>query len=208
MNQTDALIEQLARRGGQATGNKRLAFALPLLAAALAGALSLLILLGAPFAAAASTSMAPLLGKWVFCLSLTAAALAALYTLAHPGRRSDMPLLIALVPLAVLTMLGALEFTGGLGRFPGATWRTCLAAMTMIGSLGFVAAIYATRLLAPVKLRRAGFAAGLFGGGLAATVYAPFCPEHGTVYLLVFYGGPIMALAAFGWLTGPRLLRW
>ena len=50
--------------------------------------------------------------------------------------------------------------------------------------------------------------AGLFGGGLAACAYVPFCGELGAIHLLVFYGGPIIGLAVLGWLLGPPLLRW
>jgi len=208
MNSTDALIDQLARRATRPSGNKRLAFALPLGAAALACALALLILLGPPFAAVADHGWGPVLRKWLFGFSLTGAAVAALYSLAHPGRRSSVLLLIAVTPLAVVGGLAMIEVTGGRGGFPGETWRQCVLAIGLCGTLGMAASAYALRLLAPVRLRRAGFATGLFGGGLAACAYAPFCPELGAMHMLVFYGGPIAILASFGWLIGPRLLRW
>lgn len=208
MNQTDILIEQLASRGTRPSGDKRFAFALPLVAAAAASVLALVILLGAPFASVATYGWMGLLSKWLFTVALTGGAVVALYTLAHPGRRSSILLLLAMAPLAVVAGLAMLEFTGGLGGFPGATWRECLLAMVVLGALGMAAAIYAVRLLAPVRLRRAGFAAGLFGGGMAAAAYAPFCAQPGAIYVLVFYCGPIAALAAFGWLAGPKLLRW
>ena len=208
MNQTDLLIDQLASRGARPSGHKRLAFALPLAAAALVSVVALAVLLDTAFASVALHGWMPLLSKWVFTFTITAGALAALYALAHPGRRSSVLLLTALAPLAAICGLAMLEFTDGLRGFPGATWQQCLLAIGTLGTLGMASAIYAARLLAPVRLRRAGFAAGLFGGGLAASAYAPFCTEPGAAYLLVFYCGPIMALAAFGWLAGPKLLRW
>jgi len=208
MKQTDILIDQLARSGARPSGNKRLAFSVPLVAAAMASVVALTVLLDTPFQSVAIHGWVPLISKWVFTFAITIAALSALYALAHPGRRSSIYLLTALAPLAAIAGLAMLEFTGGLRGFPGATWRQCLMAMGTLGTLGMASAIYALRVLAPVRLRRAGFAAGLFGGGLAASAYAPFCTEPGAIYLLVFYCGPIMALALFGWLTGPKLLRW
>ena len=41
-----------------------------------------------------------------------------------------------------------------------------------------------------------------------ATAYAPFCPEHGAGFFILFYCGPTALLAGLGWLAGPRLLRW
>ena len=146
--------------------------------------------------------------KWLFCFTLTGGALVAMYTLAHPGRRSSVLLLAALAPLAMVAGLAMIEFTGGLGGFPGPGWERCVLAVGLLGALGMAASVYALRLLAPVRLRRAGFAAGLFGGGLAACAYVPFCGELGAIHLLVFYGGPIIGLAVLGWLLGPPLLRW
>ena len=208
MNSTDALIEQLAGRAGQPSRSKRLAFYLPLAAAALVSVIALLALLGPPFASVAENGWAPMLRKWLFCFTLTGGALVAMYALAHPGRRSSVLLLAALAPLAMVAGLALIEFTGGLGEFPGPGWERCVLAVGLLGALGMAASVYALRLLAPVRLRRAGFAAGLFGGGLAACAYVPFCGEMGAIHLLVFYGGPISALAVLGWLLGPRILRW
>lgn len=204
MKATNDLIERLAKRSLRPAGNNRLAFALPLAAAALANIGALMILLGLPVAVGSGA----VLSKWAFSLPLTAGAIASLYALAHPGRRSSMLLTLTVSPLLGVAGLAMLEFTGGMGAFPGATWQRTLLAIILLGGLNFVAAIYAARLLAPVRLRRAGMAAGLVSGGMAASAYAPFCHEPGAVYLLVFFGGPIMVLAAFGWLGGPRLLRW
>ena len=180
MTRTDALINELAQNAARPAGSKRLAFYLPLAAAALVSVVALLVLLGAPFASVAENGWGPMLRKWLFCFTLTGGALVAMYTLAHPGRRSSVLLLAALAPLAMVAGLAMIEFTGGLGGFPGPGWERCVLAVGLLGALGMAASVYALRLLAPVRLRRAGFAAGLFGGGLAV----------------------------LGWLLGPPLLRW
>jgi hypothetical protein len=204
MNATGDLIDRLAARTPRASGDKRLAFALPLAAAALASIAAMAALLGAPFA----SGLHPALAKWAFSLPLTAGAIASLYALAHPGRRSSLLLTLTLAPFAAVAVLAMLESTGGLGDFPGADWQRGPVAILVLGGLGFAAAIYVTRLFAPVRLHRTGAAAGLVGGGIAASAYAPFCQHSGAVYLLVFFAVPIAALAALGWLAGPRLLRW
>lgn len=66
----------------------------------------------------------------------------------------------------------------------------------------------ATRWLAPTELRKAGAVAGIFGGSVAMSAYAPFCPELGMLFMTAFYILPILVMAGIGWLTGPKLLRW
>jgi hypothetical protein len=202
MNQTDALIEYLAARGGKVAANKRLAFAMPLVSAALACLIALIVLQWPPLAGKL------LIVKWAMTLPVTGFAIATLYMLSHPGRRSSLLLMLALAPMGVAGALGILELTGGLKGFPGPGWPRPLVALGLLGTVAFAAAIYAVRPFAPVRLRHAGCAAGLAGGGIAASAYAPFCTEPGALWLLVFYVLPIMGLAAFGWLAGPRLLRW
>ena len=50
--------------------------------------------------------------------------------------------------------------------------------------------------------------AGLFGGALSMTAYAPFCPELGMTFMTLYYCLPILVMAGIGWMFGPRLLRW
>ena len=64
------------------------------------------------------------------------------------------------------------------------------------------------RGLAPTRPVRAGAAAGLLAGALAATAYTLHCPESQAPFLAVWYLLGILAPAAAGALVGPRLLRW
>lgn len=208
MDRTQNLIDKLSTRTPTMPGSKWLAFAMPLVSAALAGVLSLMILLGLPFQPVAENGWGPVLGKLMLLLPMLIAAVASLWALAIPARRSSLILLLALVPLGLMVAGALLEFTGRRHAFPGETWLQCLLAMILIGAIGMTAAIYSLRLMAPVRQRRAGAASGLFGGALAGCAYSPFCPELGAAYMLAFYGAPIAALAAIGWATGPRLLRW
>ena len=181
---------------------------MPIALVALASFAALLMLLGAPFQAAALVGASPFVVKGVFSAILVIGGGFALYTLSHPGRRAGGPLLLLAVLFALVFAAAGLELLAPASTFSGTTWQRCLLAMSVISPLAFAAAIYAARQLAPTSQHQAGLAAGLLGGGLAAGAYAPFCPETGALYLLVFYCLPILAMAAIGWLAGPRLLRW
>lgn len=53
-----------------------------------------------------------------------------------------------------------------------------------------------------------GFVAGLSAGALAATAYALHCDRDNSLFIMVYYGLPILALAVFGGLMGRKFLKW
>ncbi len=53
-----------------------------------------------------------------------------------------------------------------------------------------------------------GVLAGFNVGCLAATAYALHCNKDGILYILVFYGIPILALTVFGNFLSKKLLQW
>lgn len=208
MNTTDDLIAKLAAEPARPARARALAFGVPLAAAVALGFVLLIFVLGDPFADVTRRGAGPLAAKWAFSGLLMCSCAAALYQLGHPDRRAGWLLAVPVLPFAVFALLAVAELVGVMAPFPGATWATCLMAMAVLSPLGFGAAVLALRSLAPVHQDEAGFVAGLFGGALAATAYAPFCPESGAIYYLVFYGLPMLTMAGLGWLLGPRVLRW
>lgn len=153
---------------------------------------------------------------WVkvgFVASIAAVALPANLRLARPGARlGALPALLAAIVVA-MWMLAAVV----LARAPGGervalvlgeTWRVCPLAIAGLALPGFVAFLWAMRGLAPTRPVRAGAAAGLLAGALAATAYTLHCPESQAPFLAVWYLLGILAPAAAGALVGPRLLRW
>lgn len=208
MTNIDSILDQLASEGGLPQSGHRLRFAVPLIGViALCCAAAALVLDGA-FATVATDGSGPIIAKWGFSLALMFIAPFALWTLGRPGRRSGWTLAALSVPFVLVLGLLALDLSLSTQPFPGETWRQCLAAMSVLSPLGFGGAVFAMRALAPTNLRRAGLVAGLFGGAVAMTAYAPFCPERGMLYLAVFYCLPILTMAGIGWLAGPKLLRW
>jgi hypothetical protein len=53
-----------------------------------------------------------------------------------------------------------------------------------------------------------GAVAGLFAGALGAVLYATHCPDDSPLFVAVWYGLAIAAVALIGALAGRRLLRW
>lgn len=208
MTDTDSLIDQLASRGAAPPANALARFAAPMLAAVAVCALGVMLALDGAFAATQQNGVNGIVIKWGFSLALLALSAFALWAMGKPGRRTGGAMAALAVPFVLVAALLVLDLLVAEPHFPGETWRQCLIAMGTMSPIAFVGAILATRWLAPTNLRRAGLAAGLFGGAVAMTAYAPYCTEHGMLYMAVFYCLPILAMAGFGWLLGPRLLRW
>jgi hypothetical protein len=68
--------------------------------------------------------------------------------------------------------------------------------------------LWVLRQLAPTRPMLAGFAAGAFSGGVAATVYGLHCPEATFVFVGVWYTLGLVASGLIGALIGRFALRW
>ena len=208
MSDIDDLLDRLSADGAAPATRHRLRFAWPLLAAIVVCAIGVSFVLDGAFASVPRDGIGPMAVKWGFSLALLLLSAVALWVLGKPGRRSRMAMALLTLPFVPVAALLAFELSIAGPLIYGATWAQCLAAMGIMSPLAFAGAMVAMRALAPTDLRRAGMVAGLFGGAVAMTAYAPFCPEHGMSYMVVFYCLPIAAMAAIGYALGPRLLRW
>lgn len=208
MTDTDSLIDQLAKAGAMPPEGALMRFILPLLVGAALCLTGTSLVLDGAFGSTATNGFSALIVKWGFSLAVLLSSAFALWAMGKPGRRTSGALYALSVPFVLVAALLVLDLLVGNSPFPGETWRTCLAAMAMMSPIAFASAIMAARWLAPTKLHQAGAAAGLFGGAVAMTAYSPYCPEHGMLYMAVFYCLPMLAMAGLGWLLGPRLLRW
>jgi len=208
MTNTDSILDELASEGALPAAGHSLRFVTPLLVALVVCTGIAAAVLDGAFADWESTGPGPISVKWGFSLALVLMAPIALWTLGRPGRKSTWTVAILSIPFLLVLGLLALDLSMNAASFPGETWQQCLTAMAILSPLAFGGAIIAMRALAPTNLKRAGLVAGLFGGGVAMTAYAPFCPERGMLYMAVFYCLPILTMAGLGWLAGPKLLRW
>ncbi|MGB3167633.1 MAG: DUF1109 domain-containing protein [Alteraurantiacibacter sp.] len=208
MTNLDTLLDDLSADAAQPVGDHRLRFGWPLLTVAALCGIGVTMALDGAFATIARDGTGPMAIKWGFSLSLLALAVSTLIVFGKPGRPWRVAMWVVAVPFVPILALLVLETIIAGPRVYGDTWVQCLTAMLVMSPIAFAGAIFATRALAPVNLRRAGLVAGLFGGAVAMTAYSPFCPERGMGYVAVFYILPILAMAGVGWLAGPKLLRW
>ena len=90
----------------------------------------------------------------------------------------------------------------------GPSWWSCSGSVLLLALPALAAALWALRGLAPIRLRAAGFAAGLFAGSLGAFGYALSCPEPSVAFVAVWYSIGIAATGLLGASLGSRVLRW
>lgn len=148
-----------------------------------------------------------------FTLGLAGAGASFLVSCARPGDAGRKPLVvIGLLFFAVLSAgLLALALTHPAawgGMVFGAQWAACLICIPLFAIAPFASLVWALRRGAPTNLVRTGAVMGLVAGALGAAVFAFHHPTGSIPFILIWYGGPIVACALVGAILGPRLLRW
>jgi len=208
---TDELINTLALDGASLRPAPALVWTAALLAAIVAAGCVFTLALGVRdnWAASLQTYRYPF--KFVVTLSLLAAAWPLLRREASPTARFGLGLLWlvpALLACGVGLELWAVPPDQWLARLYGVNHFFCLMAIPAIGLLPLGAFMLALRFNAPIHHRRAGAAAGLAAGALAATFYASHCPDDSPLFVMVWYPLAIAILTLVGAALGDRLLRW
>jgi hypothetical protein len=211
---TDELIAMLGRNAEPVPGG-RVERAVVAAVAAGAGAalLAMFLVLGVRTDVGQAAALSVLLLKLVF--TVTTVAIAALYLikLARPGGERRARVMLALLPLAAVIALAAIN----LGSAPaehwnrmivGDQWLECLLSVPLIAILPFAAIVWTVRRMGPTDLTRAGALAGLVAGGISATGYALHCMDDSLPFVALWYGGTIALCTVAGAILGPRLLRW
>jgi hypothetical protein len=148
---------------------------------------------------------------WPTCLAV--AALAATVRLGRPGRVIGgwwvgLATPLALVWLAALLALWLAPPGTREHLVMGRTWRACSFNIALISVPAFAAALWATRALAPTRLRLTGAVAGLIAGTIGALAYCLRCPEMSVPFWATWYLIGMSIPTAAGALLGPTLLRW
>lgn len=90
----------------------------------------------------------------------------------------------------------------------GHSWHSCSRNIMTLGLPMLALGLWAVRGMAPTRPIAAGFATGLFAGGVAATVYGLHCPENTFTFVALWYSLGVLLLAALGALLGRWVLRW
>jgi hypothetical protein len=151
--------------------------------------------------------------KLGYVVSLAAAGLFALSRLSRPGASLAGATLGLAAPVLLMWTLGAIALMGAvpaerMDLVFGRTWTSCPFLIATLSVPTFAAMAWATKGLAPTRLRLAGAAVGLSSGAIAAVVYSLHCPELAAPFLGSWYLAGLLIPTALGMLSGPRLLRW
>lgn len=209
---TEQLIDMLARGAGAAPR----ANAVPQLVSVVAGggvlsAAGALLLLGA-----IPNEMYALPAPWIKFAYAGLMALVAMWLtvrLSRPVARLTVPARVAgLVVLGmavlVLVSLGTAPSGERLEALLGTSWARCPSHVLLLALPTLAGSLWVMRGLAPVRLRTAGFAAGVLAGAVGAAGYALSCHETSPAFIGVWYTVGIALAGALGAWLGPRVLRW
>lgn len=155
----------------------------------------------------------PFWTKWVFALAIAIPAFLLSKRLAQPGREPGRLPLVLIAPVVMLAVLAVHDLlsTPPEGRAAvwlghSAPWCSPAIGLLSIPALGLT--LWILRRCAPIRLRLAGFAAGLLSGAAAALVYVLHCTESEPAFAVTWYTIGMLLPAAAGAIVGPRLLRW
>jgi hypothetical protein len=209
---TDALIRLLATQAGPAPRGvvwRRLA---PVAVLGLAS--SMLLALMAQAMVPTDLLTHPLWWlKWSYAAALAAGAAWLTGRLARPAAADTQPRLVLALTLGAMALLGSADWllaerAQRLPQLMGHSWATCSRNVLLLSLLPMAGCFWALRGLAPTQPRRAGAAAGLCAGALAAMGYALICEETAPSFVAVWYTLGIAGASLLGAWLGPRLLRW
>src|SRR5688572_1981862 len=151
--------------------------------------------------------------KIAVAIALAFSAFGLVRALSRPGEgwRHAMPYL-AIVPtlaaIAVMAELLSVPPDMWLARLLGANSLACLMSITLIGVGPLAVFVLVLGYGAPTKPIVAGAVAGLFAGGIAATLYAIHCPDDSPLFVATWYTLAIAGLALIGAGAAHRFARW
>lgn len=144
-------------------------------------------------------------------LAILAARLA--MRIGRPGEKTRPAAILLAVPVlmvagAVLAELFVLPQGAWEANMIGLNPLFCLVFLPVLSLAPLAGLLWALRKGAPENPTRAGAAAGLAAGAIAAAVYAWHCPDDSPLFLATWYTIAIAAVTGAGAVLGNRLLRW
>lgn len=211
---SDALLDRLC---ADLRPVPRLAVVRRLLLGALLGAAASAALVAATvgfrpdMAAAARTAMFWV--KLAYALGLGGVGLWACERLSRPLGPATGRWRWLFAPVAVMVALAAWQLGHAAAgeRTPmvmGHTARLCSLFILLFSVPPLTGVVWATRGLAPSRLKMTGAMVGLAAGGAGAAAYALHCDENAAPFLAVWYTLGVLLAGGLGWLLGPRALKW
>lgn len=151
--------------------------------------------------------------KTLYTAALAAAGFLLAERLSRPGAKADRGIIALVAVIAVMLGLAIMQLVATPPEamhdaLMGSTWDRCPWRIVALAIPGLALSLLAMRRLAPTRPALAGAGAGLFVGGVAATVYGLHCGETSAVFTLIWYSAGIAMSTALGALAGWRMLRW
>lgn len=210
---TDDLIDALAADGGPVAAPPR-----RLAGVAAAGALAALVLV-LTWLHTRHDLMPAMRGgmfwmKAAYTGVLGMAGYLAIERLARPAGSGRRGWLLGAAVLALFAAAGLIQamispdIQAALHMLRGHSWHSCSRNILVLGLPMLALGLWAVRGMAPTRPVAAGFATGLFAGGVAATVYGLHCAENTFTFVALWYSLGVLLLAALGAVSGRWVLRW
>jgi len=153
---------------------------------------------------------------WIKALYTGALALAGVWATASLARPDDSPRAAVLIAFALvagfeivaLVQFASMDAQTRMAAMRGVSWQVCSRNIVILAAPMLAMSIVALRWMAPTRPMAAGFAAGAFSGGVAATVYGLHCPEATFVFVGLWYTLGVMVSGVVGAIAGRIALRW
>jgi hypothetical protein len=151
--------------------------------------------------------------KTIYTLALATAGFLLAERLSRPGAKATRGIIALVTVIAVMLGTAAFQLISTppeamRDALLGSTWDRCPWRIVALAIPGLALSLVAMRSLAPTRPALAGASAGLFVGGIAATVYGLHCAETSAAFTAIWYTGGIALSTALGAVAGWRLLRW
>jgi hypothetical protein len=151
--------------------------------------------------------------KTAYTAALGAAGFWAVERLGRPGVSASRPAgfgaaVLLLFVLAAMAQGVGMSGSARLVALEGVSWTVCTRNIAILAAPLLAITLLMLRQLAPTRPTVAGFAAGAFSGGLAATLYGLHCPEATFVFVALWYTLGVAVSAGFGAAVGRWALRW
>ena len=151
--------------------------------------------------------------KASYTAALGLAGFCATERLARPGVSARAAILAATVVLLAFELVAIMQFAPMAGEarlvaLQGVSWTVCTRNIIVLAAPMTLICLFVLRQFAPTRPMIAGCSAGVFAGGVAATVYGLHCPEATFAFVGVWYTLGIVVSGLIGGLIGQFMLRW
>ena len=152
--------------------------------------------------------------KALYTGALGVAGYLAIERLARPDGSGRRGWILGGVVLGLFALVGVIQammspdIQMALRMLRGHSWTRCSPNILALSLPMLALGLWTVRGMAPTRPILAGFATGLFSGGVAATVYGLHCPEHTFTFVALWYSLGVLLTAGLGAVIGRWALRW